>query len=150
MPRGRKPPRHKKPTQAAQLQSFAGRIEQATPQWLDDYERRRAVLQARFDEVDDEGKWAATIAEMAMLHRQITASEAKLMEFINIRERLALEQGVSRFMDHGGTTNNLTLNFAPGMSAEQRAMMERMYLASVSGKEVEALPAPKVIEASVA
>ncbi len=139
MPRGKKSPR-KGPTQSQQIAQFAARVEEATPKWLDAFEERHAVLTERFHEKDDDGKYVASVAEQGQLHKTLSLAEASVMRFAVIREQVAKEKGVSHFMERDSTTNNLTLNFAPGMSPEQRAYAEKLYLASMSGKEVDAPP----------
>lgn len=140
MPRGRKPAPIKKPSSTTIL-AFAAKVEQATPEWLDGFLERHRVLVERFNERDAEGNYVATVEQQAQIHKTLTTSEAKLMEVAVIKAQIAKEKGVSHFMEREGSTHNhLTLNFAPGMTSEQRAYAERLYLASLSGKEVEALP----------
>jgi hypothetical protein len=141
LPRGKKPARRAAPSQTVQITKFADRVEQACPAWLDAFEERQAVLIERFHERDDEGNYKASPEQQASIHRVLTIAESSLMRFACVREQVAKEKGVSQYMEREGQTHNhLTLNFAPGMTPEQRAYAERLYLASMSGKEVEAPP----------
>ncbi len=147
MPRGKKPPPIKPPGKNAHLAVFSARVEQQTPEWLDWFIERERVLIERFHERDEDGKFVASASEQALLHRALTVSEANMMRFAVVREQIAKERGVSHFMEReGGTQNHLTLNFAASMTPEQRAYAERLFLSSLSGKEVEA-PAPLVLPA---
>ena len=66
-----------------------------------------------------------------------------MMRFAAIREQVAKERGVSHFLGKGETTNNnLTLNYAPNMTPEQKAALDAIYLAGLNGKAVDALPVP--------
>lgn len=149
MPRGKKPKPVRNLTLTQRISAFAGRIEQIAPEWLDEFIARQNVLLERFHEKDAQGNYVASATEQAKIHLVLTNGASEMMRFAALREQHMQAKGLSNFSERGDTTNNIQLNFAPNLTAEQREQMERLYLASVSGKEVEALPAPapKVIEA---
>lgn len=146
MPRGKKPRPNPVASPISAIKQFAMRVEECTPELLDAFLERQRVLVERFHEKDENGDYKATAIEQASIHRSLATAESNLMRFAVIREQIAKERGVSHFMEREHTTNNLTLNFAPGMTPEQRAYTEKLYLASMSGKEVGAAP-PLVLEA---
>lgn len=150
MPRGRKPPPIKKPTQSELITRFASRIEQTAPEWLDGFIERQKVLIERFHEKDEDGNYVLSAAEQNAIHKALTASESDMMRFAALREQHLQSKGLSAYANREGVTNNLTLNFAPGMTPEQRAYAERLFLASASGKEVPAPPLVLEAEARVA
>ena len=146
MPRGKKPKPLKKPSQSENIAAFTARVEQATPAWLDSFEERQAVLVERFMAKDDDGNYVASVAEQARIHQVLTTSESNMLRVACVREQIAKEKGVSHFMEREGNVTNNILNYSPNMTPEQRAYAEHLFLSSVSGKEVEALPAPKILE----
>lgn len=143
MPRGKKqrrPPRSPEEITAT-LTTFAKGVEDATPAWLDAFMERQRVLLERFHEKDEEGDYKASVFEQTRIHASLAAAESNLMRFAAIREQIAVAKGVSHLVGRESqTTNHLTLNFSPGATPEQKAMLERLYLASVAGKEIEATP----------
>lgn len=154
MPRGRKPPPIKKQTQSQRIAEFSGRVEQATTAWLSDYETRRVALMAAFDELTrrvnemaETDELVKLTAQLSSVHAKLTASETDMMRLTAIREQIAVQKGVSHLVNRESGTTNVQLNFAPSMTPEQRLAAERMFLAMTSGKEIEALPPPKTIEA---
>lgn len=143
MPRGSKPAPRKKPTISSQIQAFSFRVEEATPGWLDEHERRAKVLTDRFNETDDDGNYVASVSEQAQIHKILSLSHGQMMRFAAVREQVQKEKGVSHFQEkQGDTHNHLTLNFPPDATPEQRRLLESIYLSSLNGRPIEVLPAP--------
>ena len=134
----------KKPTIKAQLESFATYVEQMTPEWLMQHEAMATVIMDRFHEKDDDGNYKASIAEQVTALTKLCLSRGGMMRFAAVREQVAQERGVGKYLEKGEQTHNhLTLNFAPGMTADQKKSLEAIYLAGLNGKSVTALPEPQ-------
>ncbi len=74
-------------------------------------------------------------------------TEGNMMRYAAVREQVLHDRGLAKTQAKEETHNHLTLNFAPGMSEEQRKQAQTLYLSLLNQRPVEALPAPaKVIE----
>lgn len=141
MPRRR--PEPKKRPQREQIALFANKVEQATPEWFAQYERRRDALESSFWELqeslgttEDPKLKLEVLKGLAGLHQQICKGDAQLFRVTCVKEQLAQEKGVgprSQPLAPKEVHNHLHLS---GMTPEQKV---EHALATLQGR---VLPAP--------